>query len=98
MWVCLCEYKGNSSIIQCILADACFPDDLVCVGRTVFCVEVAEVGALAVVVDHVGQVDGIAHQSSGVHEVSCYFQTAQQGHLCYEFITTKGAIRLRLWV
>jgi len=62
------------------------------VGRT----EHAEVAGLAVEVNDIGEVDGVADKTSGVHEVVGNFVTGEEGDLSGRVVTMMGPMRLRL--
>lgn len=55
------------------------------------CVQVAEVCGLAVEVDDIGQINRIAYDSSGVHEVVGNFKTYDNHNLNILQSTARGA-------
>ena len=90
--------NDGESIIELIFTDPCLADDLVGSGWAVLGVQVSEVGALAVVIDHIGEVNGVSDEAGAVHEVVGDFQTSEQGDLGKGRSTMSGARRLRLSV
>lgn len=98
MRVSIAPYTKWRSVELSVFADFGFPDDFVGLLRAVLGVKVAEVSAFVGIVDHIGQVDRVAHQPSGVHEVGGNLQTAEESHLNEGGSTTRGAMRFKVCV
>ena len=59
----------NVSIIRCISADFCLPDNLIRLTRTMLRIQIAKVSTLAGIVDYIGKVYRISNQASRIQKV-----------------------------
>jgi len=68
--------KCNESLVLSVFTNLRLSYNLIGLRRTMFCVHVAEIRILIAIVNDIGQINGISHQTSSIHEVVGYFKTS----------------------